>query len=177
MERQDGALGNGWVHNYQIYLIKNPKSVVLHWSDGREETFIREGEGQYSHITGKGDTLMEIVEGMVYKTELGVKYTFDNEGRNTKIEDSNDNWLKLSYDFAGRLAEVKSISGETLRYAYNEEGFISEVSDGAGRIVRLFYTEGYLTKVSDEENNTFRYAYDANGALSEIINGRNIQSL
>lgn len=177
VERQDGALGNGWVHNYQIYLIKNPQSVVLHWSDGREETFIREGEGQYSHITGKGDTLMEIVEGMVYKTELGVKYTFDNEGRNTKIEDSNDNWLKLSYDFAGRLAEVKSISGETLRYAYNEEGFISEVSDGAGRIVRLFYTEGYLTKVSDEENNTFRYAYDANGALSEVTNGRNIQSL
>lgn len=177
MEQQSSVLGKGWVHNYQIYLRKEQQRVVLHWSDGREETFLREENGQYSHLIGKRDTLMETSEGMVYKTDLGIKYVFDSQGKNTRVEDRNDNWLKFSYDAEGRLKEAKSISGEALFYRYGEDGLMSEVSDGTGRSVSLSYKDGCLTQVRDEENHTFQYKYDSAGNICGVTNARNIESI
>ncbi len=177
MEPQSSVLGKGWVHNYQIYLRKEEQRVVLHWSDGREETFLREENGQYSHLIGKRDTLMEATEGMVYKTELGIKYLFDSQGKNIRVEDRNGNWLKFFYDAEGRLTEAKSISGEALFYRYGEEGLLSEVSDQTGRSVNLSYEAGCLIQVRDEENHTFQYTYDNAGNICGITNGRNIQSI
>lgn len=174
MERQSGVLGSGWVHNYQIYIVKEQQRAVLHWSDGREETFVRETDGTYAHLIGKQDTLLETSEGLVYQTESGLSYRFDTEGKNTKVEDRNGNYLMFSYDVAGRLAEARSISGEALFYQYDAEGLLTEVSDQTGRAVKLAYKEGCLIQVKDEENHTFQYAYDTEGNIAKITNGRNI---
>ena len=45
MEKQDGALGKGWVHNYEIYITKEDQRAILHWSDGKEETFVKVEDG------------------------------------------------------------------------------------------------------------------------------------
>lgn len=174
MEKQSGVLGSGWVHNYQIYIVKEQQRAVLHWSDGREETFVRETDGTYAHLIGKQVTLTETSEGLVYQAESGLRYRFDTEGKNTKVEDRNGNYLIFSYDFAGRLAEARSISGEALFYQYDTEGLLTEVSDQTGRVVSLAYKEGCLVQVKDEENHTFQYAYDTEGNIGKITNGRNI---
>ena len=177
VEQKQGVLGKGWVHNYQIYIQREKQGVVLHWSDGREEIFVSQEDGQYTHLIGKQDALSETPDGLVYKTTLGVSYVFDKEGRNTKVEDRNGNTLTFSYDIAGRLSEVKSISGEALRYQYDANNLLVEVADNIGRSVNLSYEDGYLTQISDEENHIFQYGYDSNGNMCEITNGRNIQTI
>ncbi len=177
MEKRDGVLGKGWVHNYQIYIRREDSRAILHWSDGREETFIKMEDGTYLHFIGKHDLLKETDEGMLYETTLGAKYYFDQEGKNTRVEDCNGKYLELTYDSAGRLKEVKSVSGESLFYKYNEDNLLIGVSDSEGRKVSLSYENGALTEVKDEENHTFRYCYDVAGNLAVITNGRNIDTI
>ena len=177
MEKQEGILGRGWVHNYEIYITKEDQRAMLHWSDGKEETFIRMEDGTYLHFIGKHDVLSETEEGMLYETTLGAKYYFDKKGRNIKIEDRGGKYLEMTYDEAGRLKNVKSLSGETLFYKYNEENLLISVSDSEGREISLSYENGYLTQVRDEENHTFQYRYDTEGNLEVITNGRNIASI
>ena len=66
---------------------------MLHWSDGKEETFVKMEDGTYLHFIGKADRLSEIEEGMLYETTLGAKYYFDKEGRNTRVEDGNGRYV------------------------------------------------------------------------------------
>lgn len=177
MEKQEGALGKGWVHNYEIYITKEDQRAMLHWSDGKEETFVKMEDGTYLHFIGKADRLSETEEGMLYETTLGAKYYFDKEGRNTRVEDGNGRYMELIYDGTGRLEIVKSMSGEALSYKYNEENLLIDVSDSEGRAVSLSYEKGYLSQVRDEENHTFQYRYDTDGNLEVITNGRAIDSI
>lgn len=146
VEQTKGILGKGWVHNYQINVRKEDQRAVLLWSDGREEVFIKEEDGQYIHLIGKHDTLEEVPEGMRYQTVLGQSYTFDKEGRVIKAADRNGNALMFFYE-GERLKKARSISGETLCYQYNDDGLLSEVSDNKGRRIRLYY---------EEESNPFK---------------------
>lgn len=177
MELQEGVLGKGWVHNYQISIRQEGKRTMLHWSDGRKEIFQSDSSGQYVHLIGKMDTLEEVPEGLLYQTILGQRYLFDRNGMCTKAADPNGNELVFSYDEAGRLTEARSISGEALYYQYGADGLLAEVSDSADRSVSLSYAKGCLTQVVDEERHTFQYAYDTKGNLCQITNGRKITSI
>lgn len=177
VEQKTGVLGKGWVHNYQIGLHKEDQRAVLCWSDGREDIFVKDSDGQYSHLIGKHDTLEEVPEGLVYQTVLGQSYIFDSSGKAIKAEDRNGNKLFFFYDEKGRLQQIKSISGEALFYEYNEAGLLEKVSDGEGRAVYLSYKESCLTQVKDEENHVFKYGYDTRGNLNQIVNGRKITSI
>lgn len=177
VEQQKGVLGKGWVHNYQIGICREGQRAVLHWSDGREDIFMKDLDGQYTHLIGKHDTLKEVEEGLCYQTIFGQTYVFNQEGRVIKAADQNGNELMYSYDAKGKLAGVKSISGEALCYQYNADGLLETVSDCEGRTVNLSYEDDCLIQVKDEENHTFQYGYDAKGNLSQITNGRKIQSI
>lgn len=58
LEEQEGSLGTGWIHNYEVHLkIEDETSCVLCKEEGAQEHFIRESEQVYRSIRTGLDTI------------------------------------------------------------------------------------------------------------------------
>lgn len=177
MEKRNGVLGKGWVHNYEISLDSVQNKYTLHLADGREEIFVKEADGRIFHYCGKSLELEESVSGYTYRSSDGVTYYFDVNGNCTKIMDKNGNYLQLTYNEKNKLAKAENNSGATISYRYDENNLLIEVSDSEGRKVALNYQEELLVEVRNEEGYSVHYEYDTQGILKNVTNPRGFRTI
>jgi RHS repeat-associated protein len=170
---QDGPLGFGWTHSYNIFITESniDGTVAVRHGDGREDRFSWNGSS-YDPPAGTFSSL-EKVGGLFHMTlKDQTVYSFDALGRLSSILDINGEITSLSYDAQGRLSVVTEPAGRTLAFDYASPisaALISRVTDTAGRSISFTYdAAGNMTEVEDVRGYATTYAYDAEHRLQTI---------
>lgn len=188
LNKRRGRLGNGWNHNFEIYIEINEKkdtaAVIL--EDGREDIYQKTAEGLYTPFWFCGSTLEKTVAGYQYTTQEQRKYLFNKEGRNIRQQDLNGNGLTLIYEDMvpdcslaapqnpWRLARVVEDMGHTITFTYNDQGYLGTVTDHSGRSLRFTYQDDNLHTVTDFAGGISTYSYGWNGKIETITGPREI---
>lgn len=167
----EGPFGKGWEHNFGTSLEETQSgNVIIHWSANRKNTFVSNGNGQYSgqDLAIIHDTLVKNQDGSYTLTRKNQsKYLFNTEGKLTQQKNSHGQPLNMSYDASGHLIKVEeSISGRAVNIGYNAAGLINQVTDNANRKVTFGYdTNQNLTSITDAKGQTTSNTYDSEGRI------------
>lgn len=168
---QEGTLGRGWTHNYELGLVLEKQQIHIEQNDGSRLTFYQEEEkGHYYPVKGSFGSLEKTDQGYLLEDRERNRFFFDSKGRFIKKEDFFGHWILLSYDESGKLIKVEDQQGNSLNFSYEFTGRLSVVSDYTGRTVKLTYSDGQLASVTDPEERMVQYHYDEHGWLTELIN-------
>jgi RHS repeat-associated protein len=166
----DGPLGYGWTHNYDLsvqIIETTPNKRVIVWDeDGRALYFtqIRQTIADETPFTGESgvkDRLKQVIstgEYFLRRKEGNLTYKFGSDGKLVQISDANGNTLTLTYT-GGLLTQVSNNFGKSLSIQYNVENRISSIADPNNKSVVYEYTSGDLTKVTYPDTSFVRYAY------------------
>jgi hypothetical protein len=92
LDRHSGALGSGWVHNYEQRLELQDKKLVFHKADGREETFIKVADNLFINgHTGITKITFNMATNHYHHRENDKHTYFDQTGRMIIYQDQNGN--------------------------------------------------------------------------------------
>ncbi|MDR1797551.1 MAG: DUF6531 domain-containing protein [Clostridiales Family XIII bacterium] len=166
---QDGSLGPGWTHSFDIRLHEADGSAHIAYGDGRWESFEEAGDGRYAAPAGRRALLARAEGGghtLTLLDSMG-RYVFDGGGRLTELVDRNGNRTACTYDGAGRLSSVSGPGG-ALSFSYGEGGLLAAVSDGTGRRATFAYEGGLLASATHPSGAVHGYGYDGKGRLSRL---------
>ncbi len=131
------AVGDRWVHNYDLRILPTDTGAQFYSGDGRVVEFTRVAEryvseaGAYLELTRSGGkwTLTHPDRTVMTFRAVGAG-GFDMIER---IEDTNANALTFRYDLNGLLLEVQDPYGRAYSYLYNDHRQLKTVVDFAGR--------------------------------------------
>lgn len=173
---QQGTLGIGWSHNYEISLQAENNSLIVAGGDGRRERFIKKGENTYISAFGSYDKITETKNGYAYFKKKGDTLLFDGFGRLISIQNKSGHALTFFYE-DDRLVGVSAGENRRLTYIYNSDGLLAEVNDSMGRKVSLSYNGDLLTEVVAADGAADHYEYDEENRLSAVINAEGVRFL
>lgn len=173
---QQGTLGIGWSHNYEISLQFEGSSLVIVGGDGRRERFIPESENTYISSFGSYDNITKTNDSYIYCRKKGDTLLFDYSGKLTSVKNKAGYSLEFSYE-DNRLSRVSAGQTRFIDYSYNEDGLLEEVSDSLGRKVKLSYTDQLLTEIIAADGSASRYEYDEEKRLTAFINAAGVKFL
>ena len=164
-----GALGNNWLHSYDVHLyLKNGYASIL-LADGTNVYFKQSGGG-YQPVTPLNYPAQFAATSGGYRfldTSVNRIYGFDNSGNLIRIEDRNGNGVDIQQGPNGPT-QVSDGLGRLLMFSY-VGGNLASVKDGSGRMVQFTQTNGNLTKVTDSDGNSTLYTYSVANYFSGLI--------
>lgn len=150
-----GQMGHGWSHAYEVRLTGNPHgTLTVLWDTTRRNAFKFAGPGvpytpvdeavQYAELIRRSDGVWWLT------MEDGTVYEFGLNGRLERLGNKVFQWLEMRYE-SGRLASIfEPIAEKTLTVHYNDDGLVSGLSDDLGREVYFLYDNRQrLTTVTD----------------------------
>lgn len=180
---EDGPLGYGWTHSYDVSLEvveTSPTTRLRIWdSDGRALYFIQirqtnTDEIPFSGESGVKDRLKRVIstgEYFLRRKEGNLTYKFGSDGKLLQISDPNGNMITLTY-IGALLTQVSDNFGKSLSIQYNTDNRISSVTDPKGQLILYTYSNGDLTNVTYPDTNSISYAY-SNHALTDKYDTNN----
>ncbi len=172
---RDGSLGEGWHHNYEIFLEQRGAGILhLHLGDGRRVVYRQNIGAVYTPLSGGSGLLRKDREGYRYIAKDSTEIFFDEDGLILSAKDRNRNITVFKHDAQGRLQEVRGANGGTLNYHYNKEGNLYRVCDHTGREVRLQYSYRVLQKFVNSLGQVYTYGYNENLRLESVTTPRGI---
>lgn len=177
--RRPSALGFGWTHNHDSYLIfeddpLGERDVVWFKAHSANEyAFLDPGDGTYTPTSGVLATLTRQAGPPVtyeIKTQRQERYLFDAAGHLQSWADAEGRAFTLTYDAQGRLAQVTGPSGlRFLQFSYNAQDQVATLADHSGRQVNYSYdAEGNLIAVRDLLGGVWSYSYDSDHRLLSV---------
>lgn len=173
-ENQGGSIGEGWHHNYEIFVEEKENGILyLHLGDGQITPCMR-SIGTIYELVGVAGLLKREDDGYRYASGTGLEYRFDKDGRITERKDGNGNADIFLYNTSGQLIEVRGANGGVLYYEYNKEGNLYRVSDHTGREVRLCYRYRVLYQFINSSGQNYTYHYNENLRLESVTTPRGI---
>lgn len=176
MDKEDGVLGLGWSHNYQIFLDIEEDEILVHREDGSEELYVEGKHGEFVCTYGGYHKLNRTEQGYTLKYPNRSTFYFNQQGELNEIHNLNGNKLVFTHS-KGKLAKVENESGGFFTYEYDESGHLVEIMDNIGRTVRFSYEENRLIEVQGVDQTTVHYDYDEDGQLTTIINQNEVTAL
>ncbi len=176
MDKNDGSMGRGWIHNWETRLLIQENALTLIHEDGREEVFDRKDETTYESSRGGQAQIRLYREAWCWRREDGLTVVFDREGKMTCLLNDALSGIVLLYE-EGQLKKVQADTGDYFSFSYNGRGQLVQVADHSGREIRFTYDKKKLTEVTDPEGQTMRYSYGKNGRIDRIIDKRNVAVL
>lgn len=173
-KNQGGSIGEGWHHNYEIFVEKKDAGILcLHLGDG-QNILCKQTIGDIYMLDGTTGFLKRNADGYCYVSGRNVEYLFDKDGRIIERKNGNGNTDTFSYNKAGQLIEVHGANGGVLYYDYNREGNLYRVSDHTGRQIQLCYSYRVLRKFINSSGQEYIYQYNENMCLESVITPRGI---
>ncbi len=176
MDKNDGALGRGWIHNWETRLIVEEKSLTLIHEDGREEPFYPKDEKNYKSSRDEKTEIILLGETFCQRREDNLTLLFDREGHLICMMNDERSLITLLYE-EGKLTRIQAETGDYFALSYNERGLLAEVTDHTGRKVLFTYDKKKLTGAADPEGQVMRYSYGKNGRVERILDKRDIPVL
>jgi RHS repeat-associated protein len=166
-----GALGNNWLHNYDVHLyLKNGYASVL-LADGTNIYFKQSGGG-YQPLKPLNFPAQLVSTSNGYRfldASTNLIYALDNSGALIRLEDRNGNGVDIQPGPNGPM-QVSDGLGRLLVFSYTGTNLAS-VKDGSGRVVQFTQTGANLTKVTDADGKSTQYAYTAASYFSGLLTG------
>ena len=166
LANQDGPLGFGWTHGYNMGLSFNTDaSVSIREEGGSVITFTPSGTGGYSAPGWVFATFMRNADGTyTLGRKNQVSYIFNASGQLTREQDRNGYATTLSYG-GGQLSAVTDSSGRQLQFQYSGTHLV-KVTDPIQRAVSFQYdSAGSLVAATDVGGGVTRMTYDTNHLL------------
>ena len=168
---EDGPLGYGWTHNYEVgitvFLTTPIKRVIVWDSDGRALYFSQSSQ-TYSDgihfVPDSGITKDRLRQAsstnqyILRRKQENLTYTFGSDGKLLTISDPNGNTLTLTYTGA-LLTQVSNNFGKALSIQYSSNNHITSITDPNGQSILYRYGNGDLTNVTYPDTNSLSYAY------------------
>ncbi len=169
------SLGHGWVHNYQLALVKESDGWRFRDQNGGYERFSPIGKGLFG--AADGSRLLVEGSGRVIRFPDGSLYRFSptalrqEQSRLERIISAGGTVLRFEYDLADRLVAVIDEQGRVARYVYDgDRGYLRRVVAPDGRAVSFSHDrDGNLVSVFDvaspgqSPRNETRYSYRGGG--------------
>ena len=175
-EEKVGVFGKGWRHSYEISVSREENGYILHLSDGQDEAYLLDDEGNIVSVFDDFDRLKKTRDGFEYKSGEGLSYLFNKEGKLVCMERKDKAKVALSYDTEGRLLTVSDALGSSLYFLYDDLGKLREVKDHTGRKIEYRYESGQLGTVYYGGQRAYDYFYDKE-LLVKIKNPRGVYVL
>lgn len=141
------AQGNGWDHNYNMFVEQDGVLRVVCNGSGRRDEYhprpdmpntwtrneffgelVQEGDGSYTHTQADKSR-------WTYHALNGDPH----QGKLAALTDRNGNTLTYGYDGQGRLNRVTDTLDRDIAIAYTDDGMIETVTDYTGRTVTYAY--------------------------------------
>lgn len=162
-----GALGRGWIHNFERKVLEEQERTIVVDEDGAEQGFVKRGDS-YIPMEGTMGQLISTADGYSYVDEENITYLFHPNGQLKEIS-TQDGWkITLTYE-EGRLVLVECTDQIALSFAYNISGKLYKIEDHTGRTIQLKYKNDMISEIIDPEGNVTGYRYSKNGCLTEIV--------
>lgn len=164
---ENGPLGRGWFHNWDIHLEVEPDETVIVVGDRGvrrvfQPSFGSISEEPYLSEVGDPGQLRHMYDGTFQLTELdGKVLTFSDEGRFLSVEDANGNRIEASYSDQGWLSRLEHSAGPWINLTNNSIGQIILIQDSLGNETLLGYERSLLTSVTDPSGRTTQYDYQS----------------
>ncbi len=141
---QDGPLGFGWTHNYNVFLVDDPGvSATIHDETGSRRVFSDNGDGTYDAPPGVHQTLTQTAGGWNLRFKNGKEYDFDTAGRLVVIRARTGGEQTLSYDGSGNLQSVTDVLTRSLSFGYDGNNHLTSLSDFTGRSWSFSYDAAF----------------------------------
>ena len=165
--------GAGWTPFFGMSIVELDDALLdgvqVRYPDGHAVDFRDNGDGTFSPVQPRVyDTLRVQNGGYLLQTKEQRTYLFDADGRLTRIEDRNGNFITFTYT-NGRLTRIENSAGRWVELAYTGDGLIREITAPEGVRLRYAYDNGRLRFFTDARGQTTEYVYDADGRLTTII--------
>lgn len=133
------------------------------------ETLFSPSGNYVSSERGKS-TLEETKETYVRILETGRKEVFNKQGRLLRVEDRNQNVLRISYDKDNRIGKITDTCEQSLTIKYNKAGKIEKLSDSKNRSVSYAYNpDDYLISHVALDGQKIQYTYDKLGRMTSVM--------
>ncbi len=176
-DNQTGPLGFGWNHSLNIYLTTTQFSgstyAIIHWGDGRTETYTPDGTGGFIPPQGVFDSLVINGDGTyTLRKKDQTSYNFNASNKLASIVDKNGNTITLAYT-GTNLTEVTGTIGRIISFAYDGDNRIIQITDPIGRALQFTYdSNGDLESAKDLNGNITHYTYDGNHQMLTVVEPR-----
>lgn len=195
-ETEDGPLGPGWTHNYNMWIERNTW-LPLGGSQGDALDIMKmrlpHGSWAFFEIDDTGpitafvpfpgvraDLVFDNAasEYRLTRPNDQTVYTFNLTQTLKSIEDANGNRLTFTYfdqDLGGGqhnyyLKDATDPAGRQLVFTYTPEWRLETMTDPLGRTYSYSYINGYLTAVTDFRSQTTQYTYTSpDGAFPDLL--------
>ncbi|MFA4888346.1 MAG: RHS repeat-associated core domain-containing protein [Candidatus Omnitrophota bacterium] len=169
LNKDNGPLGYGWTHSYNIPLSTDQASGLSKITDeeGKSYSFGINGD---SITAQRGDHSRFLTNGsnITWRKKDGTEYLFDSSRRLTSIKDRIANQLNLEYDAKGSLVKIIDTVGRQITFSYDSQNRIIFLNDPSGNNFNYAYdANGNLVKVTNPKGESTFYEYDANHNLTK----------
>src|ERR1043166_781937 len=171
--RIDTVLGNGWTHNYNVFLYVVRGDVFRVDGDGRITRYKLGAGGIYTTAAGYFETLVKTSassftltqkDKTVYEFALipGTPFLLGTPVYQlTKVSDRNNNATNFSYS-SGLLSQVSDPYGHSLSFTYNPQKRLATVTDPLLRVTSFSYDSSgaHLVKITGPAGMSVQYSYN-----------------
>lgn len=180
LDEREGALGIGFIHNYEVHLEKKKgnENLLIRMESGQIKYFHRLENGCYEGERATLDKLEVVDEGFCLTTSERICYWFNEKGQLCRKENWNGRGITYTYEKeSGHLICARTDNGQSLSYDYNAEGLLTSVADENNRKIYLSYEEKRLKRVQLVDGAVISYTYTEDRRIRAIENSRGIQML
>jgi RHS repeat-associated protein len=169
---QDGPLGYGWTHSYNVKVLENGDgSVSIIYGDGREERYSWNGSS-YTPPPGIFSRLEKASGAYRVTFKDQAVYEFNTQGYLNRTLDRNGNSTILNYN-GNLLASITAPDGRVFTFTYTG-GRITRVIDPLNRSATFTYDgNGDLIGAATPADGATAFTYDANHRLLTIVDANN----
>jgi RHS repeat-associated protein len=159
-------VGVKWTHTYNWHIESlGEDTVAVRRGDGSSDYFTKDGTDYVPKYSGVTSTLSEGgMGGFIYTTRERNVYTFDSDGRLTKIQDRNGNTVVLKYS-SGLLAQIIDTRNNTATLTYDTEGYLKSVDYASLQEVGFTHDAGNLVSVTKADGRSLEFTYDTSSRL------------
>jgi RHS repeat-associated protein len=171
---EQGPLGRGWSHNWQLSLQKDADGTVTVLGPGGSRRTFKPDRRTSNYFSQPGDyaTLTANAGGaFTLQEKSGLLYAFRPDGKFDYVQDTNGNRITGGYT-GTQLTSLTHSSGQSLQITYNAAGRIQSLMDHIGRET-LFTYDGageHLLGAQYHDGRTATYNYNiASGATQHAL--------
>ena len=101
---------------------------------------------------------------------VSFSYSYDIDGKISKIIDQNGDEWRFIRDKMGYLKEVVKPLGRIYRYSYNRDGDLISIKDPLDNEIEFFYKNHNLVKIKYPDGSSKKFIYNNSNQLIEVKN-------